>query len=1047
MRLPSARPVAVLSRLSLVLAMVLSGLVTAVALSAPATAAPPVPIVIDDFAGNTAGPRTVTGLPLPGESTTSPGTFSESGDVATMTMNGNGNRPGGVRLDYALTHLDLTSNGSNTQFFLQFPSINRSNWQPGELAAEISIELTGGGVTGTYSTGIGNVAPFNVVLNFDCTANPVCFTPKPDFTDVTHVRVTVSYPQNFDSTGSLTATLDSINTTPTGGDVPPPATAAINAPTDPTYGASGDTLSFPVQFSSNGQPVPVWSTTTGDPLAESDFEVSGTAGGATQYSVTGSGATYTVTVGPLTSSGTVTVSVPAGAGVDAWAQQTAGASATTTFVIPVPPALGTVTLPDAIVGQPYAAYTVPVTAGIPAPTVSVTSGALPSGLSLSSGGVLSGTPAAGTAGDYPLVITAENIAGTDTASVTLHVLEAAAVTSPDEASFVVGTPGTFTVVSQGRALDGSAPELTLTGDLPDGLTFVDNGDGTGTISGTPTSSASGDTTVTVTAANGVITPATPEGFATQTLALHVIEAPAFTGPDTGTATAGTEEVFTITATGTPTPALGVVSETSTGTAFTSSFTDDGDGTATYRLTGDNDGVVTLVVSADNGVGSPVTRTYTFTVVEVPVITSADTTDFVVGEAGSFTVTASGTPAAQLALTSGSLPGGLTFTDNGDGTATIAGTPSPSAAGERVVEVTATNPNGVDHQQLTFRVDARPVFTSPDTATFATGASSTFTATATGTPSPDMAVTSLVFTGVDASEFDAPVVGAGTVTLSGSPTTSGTVTLTLSASNRAGTATQTVTIAVVEPPAFTSADQAVAVVGQAGSFTVTTSGSPAPALAIGSGNLPAGLTLTDNGDGTATIAGTPAPGTAGDVELTLTATTAGVPVASQDFTLKVKQAPEFTTGSSATFRVGTFGTFTIGASGVPTPWFTLSGDLPPGLVFTDNADGTATIAGTPRAGSEGTYQVVVNVENDLTDPAMTITIAVAPAAAPAPGPVDPGSAPGAEPPTASAGPTLPRTGGALGALTLTALALLAAGALLLAARRGLPGRGRGGRHSG
>jgi hypothetical protein len=56
------------------------------------------------------------------------------------------------------------------------------------------------------------------------------------------------------------------------------------------------------------------------------------------------------------------------------------------------------------------------------------------------------------------------------------------------------------------------------------------------------------------------------------------------------------------------------------------------------------------------------------------------------------------------------------------------------------------------------------------------------------------------------------------------------------------------------PAITSADAATAKAGSAFSFTVTTAGAPTPALSE-SADLPAGLSFTDNHDGTATIAGT------------------------------------------------------------------------------------------------------------------------------------------------------------------------------------------------
>jgi hypothetical protein len=54
-----------------------------------------------------------------------------------------------------------------------------------------------------------------------------------------------------------------------------------------------------------------------------------------------------------------------------------------------------------------------------------------------------------------------------------------------------------------------------------------------------------------------------------------------------------------------------------------------------------------------------------------------------------------------------------------------------------------------------------------------------------------------------------------------------------------------------------------------------------------------MTFTDNGDGTATLAGTPAAGTAGTYQLTLTANNGFSPDAVQDFTLTVLAVPHVT----------------------------------------------------------------------------------------------------------------------------------------------------------
>ena len=92
--------------------------------------------------------------------------------------------------------------------------------------------------------------------------------------------------------------------------------------------------------------------------------------------------------------------------------------------------------------------------------------------------------------------------------------------------------------------------------------------------------------------------------------------------------------------------------------------------------------------------------------------------------------------------------------------------------------------------------------------------------------------------------------------------------------------QAATITSTNTVAFTSS--------KAGSFSITTAGTPVSSLRE-SGSLPSGVTFTDNGDGTATLAGTPATGTEKSYSLTLTATS-GVGQTTQLFTLIVVAPP-------------------------------------------------------------------------------------------------------------------------------------------------------------
>jgi large repetitive protein len=90
------------------------------------------------------------------------------------------------------------------------------------------------------------------------------------------------------------------------------------------------------------------------------------------------------------------------------------------------------------------------------------------------------------------------------------------------------------------------------------------------------------------------------------------------------------------------------------------------------------------------------------------------------------------------------------------------------------------------------------------------------------------------------------------------------------------------------PAITSANNTTFTVGAAGSFTVTTTGAPTPSLTE-TGTLPSGVTFKDNGNGTGTLSGTPASGTAGTYSLTITASNGVGTPANQSFTLKIHGA--------------------------------------------------------------------------------------------------------------------------------------------------------------
>jgi hypothetical protein len=86
-----------------------------------------------------------------------------------------------------------------------------------------------------------------------------------------------------------------------------------------------------------------------------------------------------------------------------------------------------------------------------------------------------------------------------------------------------------------------------------------------------------------------------------------------------------------------------------------------------------------------------------------------------------------------------------------------------------------------------------------------------------------------------------------------------------------------------PMVITSANNTTFTAGTAGTFTVTVSGSPTPTVTE-SGTLPTGVSLVDNGNGTATLSGTAS--NTGSYPITITAHNAVGPDATQTFTLTI-----------------------------------------------------------------------------------------------------------------------------------------------------------------
>jgi hypothetical protein len=478
-------------------------------------------------------------------------------------------------------------------------------------------------------------------------------------------------------------------------------------------------------------------------------------------------------------------------------------------------------------------------------------------------------------------------------------------------------------------------------------------------------------------------------------ALLADTAPSFTSATSVTFPQGILDTFTVTATGVPVPKITLSGHLPGGVKFV----DNGDGTATLSgVPGNGLGLVgdyALTFTASNGVAPNATQNFTLTISRPPRITSVNNATFIVGTANTFTVATRNTqPKTTLSFT-GSLPGGVTFVPHNNGTATLSGTPAAGSEGIYFLTITGTNGSPPDAVQVftltvqgTAPVTHAPTITSAASTTFTVGTEGTFTVHTTGTPTSSIALTGTLpawLTFVDNTD--------GSATLLGIPDPGGpaSYSLTITATNGiAPDAMQTFTLFVNNPPpAITSADNTTFVVGTFASFTVRTSPLDPSATVSFTGTLPSGINFTPNSDGTATIDGTAPAGSEGSYPINITASNGTLPDATQAFAITVQnappvlEAPAITSATSTTFTVGTAGTFTITTTGSPTPTLELAGAQPAWLSFVDNTDGTATISGTPDAGSDLSYSFTITARNGVSPVAtqdFTLRITPTPAGA-------------------------------------------------------------------
>jgi len=228
------------------------------------------------------------------------------------------------------------------------------------------------------------------------------------------------------------------------------------------------------------------------------------------------------------------------------------------------------------------------------------------------------------------------------------------------------------------------------------------------------------------------------------------------------------------------------------------------------------------------------------------------------------------------------PGGADCTTSSATICTITGLTDGTTYRVTVVAHTTVGDSGASAPASVTPVGGL-AFTSSSAYTATAGTAFSFTVTTTGSPPPNITKTGSLPPGVRFGRHR-----GGTATISGTPShqAAGLYPVTLTAKNPAGTATQAFTLTITSAPVIKKIPATTATVGVPLQLTIKAAGYPVPAFTE-SGPLPAGLTFTDNGNGTATIGGTAAAGSAGRYPIAITATnTSGT--ATRHFTILVLQ---------------------------------------------------------------------------------------------------------------------------------------------------------------
>lgn len=496
--------------------------------------------------------------------------------------------------------------------------------------------------------------------------------------------------------------------------------------------------------------------------------------------------------------------------------------------------------------------------------------------------------------------------------------------------------------------------------------------------------------------------------------------PLFTSQATFPANVDTTTQIAITADGDPLPTISANSSLPPGFSLTATTPGSAQLTVAPNTA---PGTYTLMLTADNGGGSPATQALTI-IANIPVqILGPDIYALYAGQKFSQVINVAGSPTPTLTCAGNSYFNAYaTFTDNHNGTGTLAGTLGQETydfAGNPVSPVpvqcnlTATNGDTTDTKLISIygQLPPQATITSATNVTWVDNDTNELRVTTSvpagslGTPTVSFSFPCGTGTNGQPSWMNFNDNGDGTAVLSGRPpfgTTSVPLLLVPSTGQQprcfSGIASgpnglynvpipPNITINVQHIPVLPNPMYDFITVG----VSANQSGLGAPAGGNGSvsGTPPPGVQFTAGPLSSWQLIGTPPVGSGGEYDMLYTAS-AATGTASGIFQIFVLEPPGFISLGTATFRTGQNNTFDVNTSGFPQSaipglhgpmQITLQGTLPQGVTFTDTnpngqPTGSAIFSGTPPVSAQGTYPLTLTASNGVgTDAVQNFTLRV------------------------------------------------------------------------